>query len=100
MSQIAVTISDVKLHLTQTQYCLLIALLQSIPKVFANVPEPDTTSPHLPSPVPTPDDSTRSATGEVNSLVDLRPEIAAQPVPGEPRPWTTIERSRFDYELG
>ncbi|KAG1757583.1 vacuolar protein sorting-associated protein 13 [Suillus lakei] len=38
-TQIAVKISDVKLYLTQTQYTLLMKLVQSIPKVLVASPE-------------------------------------------------------------
>lgn len=89
-TQVAVKISDVRLHLTQTQYCLVIALLQSIPKVFADVPDTDLQSPKLLSAVPSiHNDGAKSAINEVTSTVDLRPELSGHP--GEARPWTTID---------
>ncbi|KAF9478514.1 vacuolar protein sorting-associated protein 13 [Pholiota conissans] len=41
-TQVAIKISDVKLHLTQVQYCLLVKLAYEIPRVFANVSNIDT----------------------------------------------------------
>uniref|UniRef100_A0A5K1JWH3 CHIP6 n=1 Tax=Ganoderma boninense TaxID=34458 RepID=A0A5K1JWH3_9APHY len=82
---------------TQTQYCLLIALSQSIPKVFANVSDADIRSPQLPSPVPTPGakEGSRSATSEPGyetvSRVDLRPELSAHPSTGEAHPYTSLD---------
>ncbi|KAL1697196.1 hypothetical protein GGG16DRAFT_107114 [Schizophyllum commune] len=38
-TQVAVHISDVRLHLTQTQYAVLLALSQAIPKVFETPPD-------------------------------------------------------------
>lgn len=90
MCQVAVKISDVKLHLTQSQYCLLIALLQSIPKVFADVPDTETITPQLPSPVPTPEvDMSQGSLPVATSVVDLRPELSSQPA--ESRPWTSLD---------
>ncbi|RPD62925.1 vacuolar protein sorting-associated protein 13 [Lentinus tigrinus ALCF2SS1-6] len=89
-TQVAVKISDVKLHLTQSQYCLLINLLQSIPKVFADVPEAEVTTPRLPSPIPTPEsDISQSSLSEATSAVDLRPELSSQSVAS--RPWTSLD---------
>ena len=88
----SIKIPDVRLHLTQTQYCLVIALLQSIPKVFADVAETDLAPSGLPSPAPTlPATKTQSATSEVPAAVDLRPELSSHPSGGEPRPWTTVD---------
>lgn len=39
LSKVSIKVSDIKLHLTQVQYCLLIKLADSIPRVFANPPE-------------------------------------------------------------
>ncbi|RDX55846.1 vacuolar protein sorting-associated protein 13 [Lentinus brumalis] len=89
-TQVAVKISDVKLHLTQSQYCLLIALLQSIPKVFADVPDNEATTSQLPSPVPTPDvETSQSSLSEATSAIDLRPELSSQS--SESRPWTSLD---------
>ncbi|KAI0724570.1 vacuolar protein sorting-associated protein 13 [Cerioporus squamosus] len=89
-TQVAVKISDVKLHLTQSQYCLLIALLQSIPKVFAAVPDNEAATSQLPSPVPTPDaETSQSSLSETTSAVDLRPELSTQS--SESRPWTSLD---------
>ncbi|KAI0361599.1 vacuolar protein sorting-associated protein 13 [Trametes cingulata] len=83
--EVSVKISDVRLHLTQPQYCLLIALSQSIPKVFADVPEvPD----HARSREPTGEDDLVQAS---SSTVDLRPELSANPTSGDARPWTSVD---------
>ncbi|TBU65089.1 vacuolar protein sorting-associated protein 13 [Dichomitus squalens] len=89
--QVAVKISDVRLHLTHTQYCLLIALLQSIPKVFANVSEVGLDSPQLPSPVPMSDSQAREQTTDAVAGVDLRPEISAHSSSGEAPPYTSLD---------
>ncbi|KAF9044538.1 vacuolar protein sorting-associated protein 13 [Hymenopellis radicata] len=38
-TQVSITISDVRLHLTQVQYGILMKLAQSIPKILAGAPE-------------------------------------------------------------
>ncbi|KAH9849745.1 vacuolar protein sorting-associated protein 13 [Lenzites betulinus] len=87
-TQVTVKVSDVRLHLTQSQYCLLIALSQSIPKVFANVPEVE----YEPEPAQTPaPSSTEGVSSTSDTLVDLRPELSPNPFSGEDRPWTSLE---------
>ncbi|KAI0756975.1 vacuolar protein sorting-associated protein 13 [Daedaleopsis nitida] len=91
-TQVAVKISDVRLHLTQSQYRFLIALLQSVPKVFADVSDTEVAPPRLLSPAPMPDDQdAQSAMTGPTSTVDLRPELSSHPSAGETRPWTTVD---------
>ncbi|KAH9944371.1 vacuolar protein sorting-associated protein 13 [Epithele typhae] len=93
-TEVSVKISDVRLHLTQTQYCLVIALLQSIPKVFADVPDATSlTTPTLPSSVTASDIQSRhdSTTESSVTPVDLRPELATHPSSGAARPYTTLD---------
>lgn len=83
--QIVVTISDVKLHLTQTQYCLLMALSKSIPQVLV------TTSLEVSdeqSPVP---ENKPETTSENVQAVDLQPEVNTVSEPGKPRSWSTLD---------
>lgn len=72
--QVDVTISDVKLALTQAQYILLVQLSQAIPRVLAVAPEAEraaevssTTPPSSSTPGPAVDDS--------EPKVDLTPEL-------------------------
>lgn len=86
--QVSVKISDVRLHLTQSQYCLLIALSQSIPKVFADVPEVD----YEPEPrQPLESSSTPNASSDSTTVVDLRPELSTNPFSGDTRPWPSLD---------
>ncbi|KAF7310912.1 hypothetical protein HMN09_00634500 [Mycena chlorophos] len=79
---VSVKISDVRLHLTQVQYMLLIGLSQSIPRVLATgVDAP-------PSVQPPP--STKPAT-VVQSNVDLQPELKPAEAAQGPRPWTSLD---------
>lgn len=85
-SQVSVKIPDVRLHLTQRQYGLLIALSQSIPKVFAGVADIEPES-------PPPQSEPASVHGDdldPNSAVDLRPELSSNPA-SDARPWTSME---------
>lgn len=82
--QIAVKISDVKLYLTQTQYILLMKLVQSIPKVLVASPEGNAQALELASPVSSSDSS--GATSP--HVVDLEPELH---VADGIRAWTTVD---------
>ena len=67
-------ISDVKLQLTQTQYCLLIALSQSIPRVLdSNLPQELVESPIVTDVSGTPEQILPDSISE--ATVDLRPEV-------------------------
>ncbi|KAI0669883.1 vacuolar protein sorting-associated protein 13 [Trametes maxima] len=88
-TQVSIRISDVRLHLTQPQYCLLIALSQSIPKVFANVPEAalEVSSPRTPNP----SDGQLILSKAPSSAVDMRPELVINPDSGGVKPWTSVD---------
>ncbi|KAF8078623.1 vacuolar protein sorting-associated protein 13, partial [Lyophyllum atratum] len=81
-TQVNVKISDVRLHLTQIQYELLVRLSQSVPKVLAGTPEASAT------PVG-PKSAESSSINEVQSLVDLEPEVRI--VPSTASNWTTVD---------
>ncbi|KAF4623901.1 hypothetical protein D9613_001806 [Agrocybe pediades] len=79
-TQVVVKISDVKLHLTQVQYCLLMRLATEIPRVFAGAPEIEN---------PTPDASStqdRPVT-PISTDVRLEPELRST----SQRNWTTLD---------
>jgi vacuolar protein sorting-associated protein 13A/C len=85
--QIAVKISDVKLHLTQVQYGLIMALLQSIPRVLAGAPEGTAqaeAAASTKSNSPSEDDSG-------DAQVDLEPELRNSCTYGNNRSWTTLD---------
>ncbi|KAJ7071032.1 vacuolar protein sorting-associated protein 13 [Mycena amicta] len=82
-TQVSVKISDVRLHLTQVQYVLLIGLSQSIPRLFATGPDAPPSVQPPPSMKPTPP--------SVQSLVDLQPELKTVDPSNGPRPWTSLD---------
>ena len=83
-----VKISDIKLHLTQVQYCLLIALLRSIPRVLASAPAQITADDLVIAPQPKHEALPDSASG---ATVDLRPEVRPSSTSNSPSVWTTID---------
>ncbi|KAL4070939.1 vacuolar protein sorting-associated protein 13 [Scleroderma citrinum] len=89
--QIAIKISDVKLHLTQVQYQILIGLSQSISSVFASNVS-NHVSPTVPG-TPSPRLNSESPTGimEPSNTVNLEPEVRSIPAIDGMRPWTTID---------
>ncbi|KAF5375265.1 hypothetical protein D9758_000284 [Tetrapyrgos nigripes] len=72
-TQVSVTISDIRLHLTQIQYNLLIQLSQSIPKVLSGAPE-GATQAERSARVNT---SHPSAETEIQHPANLAPEVAS-----------------------
>ncbi|KAH9486936.1 Vacuolar protein sorting-associated protein 13 [Psilocybe cubensis] len=80
-TQVAVKISDVKLHLTQTQYCLLMQLATEIPRVFIGAPEveSETAESIPPSKIKKPEGASAG--------VDLQPELRSQ----SQQNWTTVD---------
>ncbi|CDO71578.1 hypothetical protein BN946_scf184911.g48 [Trametes cinnabarina] len=89
-TQVSVKISDVRLHLTQSQYCLLIALSQSIPKVFADVPDSELISSPPETQSPDPADMQLVIPGSTSS-VDLKPELSPKPSPDNTPPWPSVD---------
>ncbi|KAF7347835.1 hypothetical protein MVEN_01541000 [Mycena venus] len=87
-TQVSIKISDVRLHLTQVQYVLLIRLSQSIPRIFSGGPDA------APSVQPPPSTKSISQTSNTQSqplpLVDLQPELKTGGANGR-RPWTTVD---------
>ncbi|KAF7306925.1 hypothetical protein MIND_00485000 [Mycena indigotica] len=81
--QISVNISDVRLHLTQVQYILLIGLLKSVPRVFA------TGADAPPSVQPPP--STKPTSLATQVQVDLQPELKLIDSTTGSRPWTSLD---------
>ncbi|KAG7450519.1 vacuolar protein sorting-associated protein 13 [Guyanagaster necrorhizus] len=85
-TQVVVKISDVRLHLTQVQYGILIRLSQAIPRVLAGAPEGYAEAESVASASPFPD-----ATGDSRqTLVQLGPELRIVSF-AERRNWTTID---------
>ncbi|GLB36151.1 putative vacuolar protein sorting-associated protein [Lyophyllum shimeji] len=82
-TQVAGKISDVRLHLTQIQYELLVRLSQSVPKVLAGTPEEELSTPVGPISTESPSDN------DAKSLVDLQPEVRI--IPSVARNWTTMD---------
>ncbi|TCD71537.1 hypothetical protein EIP91_008918 [Steccherinum ochraceum] len=88
-TQISVKISDVLLHLTQVQYHLLLALLNSVAHCFtvpadiisADVIGPETERTKV---------DTSAALVPSHSTVDLQPEVRPHPVDGE-LIWNTVD---------
>ncbi|KAG6336571.1 hypothetical protein ID866_2509 [Astraeus odoratus] len=87
--QVALKISDVKLHLTQAQYEILMRLSQSIPRVFASdaVARLDSGL----SPSPSPDDGSSAEIEDQPNRSNLEPEIRVTPAADGIQPWTTID---------
>lgn len=86
--KVAVKISDVKLHLTQVQYQILISLFQSVSRVFSS-----SDSSHV-NPIVSP--SLRLGNNSVEaveqrSTVNLEPEVRSTPAIDRMRPWTTVD---------
>ncbi|KAH9835542.1 vacuolar protein sorting-associated protein 13 [Rhodofomes roseus] len=87
-TQVAVKIPDVRLHLTQLQYKLLMDLAQSIPRVLAGAPEGSA-------------EASQSSAVSVRSqdqsaapsppAVDLQPELRVVQQADGARVWTTID---------
>lgn len=78
-TQIAVTISDVKLHLTQVQYGLLIQLSRSIPRIFTVQRESETRL------------QTRPLLESKSSAVDLEPELRPLSSTSGHLTWTALD---------
>ncbi|KAJ3515399.1 hypothetical protein NLJ89_g1777 [Agrocybe chaxingu] len=82
-TQVAVKISDVKLHLTQVQYSLLIKLANEIPRVFVGPPEMDTqetiTSRYAPP--------FKVEENKDHSDIDLEPELRSS----SQRAWASVD---------
>ncbi|KAF8974033.1 vacuolar protein sorting-associated protein 13 [Flammula alnicola] len=80
-AQIAIKISDVKLHLSQVQYCLLMQLANQIPRVFAGAPDTEAKIDKATS------GSSQAKIEDALIYVDLEPELRSSPQ----RSWTTLD---------
>ena len=78
--QVTIKISDVRLYLTQIQYCLLVDLTTSIPRIFGH---PDNAQDK-----PTEVQSTKGNAISVSSSVSLEPELK---VATGQRTWTSVD---------
>ncbi|KAI6162193.1 vacuolar protein sorting-associated protein 13 [Pisolithus thermaeus] len=87
--KVAIEVSDVKLHLTQDQYRILVELSRSIPRVFASdtVAHMDSTMPPSSNQV---DESSHNE-GKRLSGVNLEPEVRITTAIEGARPWTIID---------
>ena len=81
-------ISDVKLRLTQTQYILLMKLVQSIPKILVASPEGNA---RAESALPPSGDSSSTLYTPSNQVVDLDPELRVASNVDGIRVWTTLD---------
>jgi vacuolar protein sorting-associated protein 13A/C len=81
--QIVLKISDVKLHLTQVQYGLLVKLFKSLPRVLIATEGDEQAQPVVPTPSRPPPDG--------RTLVDLEPELRAAPSTDGHRSWTALD---------
>lgn len=84
--QVAIKVSDVKLHLTQDQYRILVELSRSIPRVFASDTIADMNSTMSPSS----NQAGESLSSERPGRVNLEPEVRIAAV-DEVRSWTVID---------
>lgn len=81
-------ISDVKLYLTQTQYILLMKLVQFIPKILVASPEGNA---QAESALPSSSDSNGSLSTSTNQVVDLEPEVRVASDADGIHAWTTLD---------
>ncbi|THH01814.1 hypothetical protein EW026_g979 [Hermanssonia centrifuga] len=84
-TQISVTISDVKLHLTQLQFRRLIALSQSIPRVLTG-PKDTSSAQNIPS---SNEQLIEPASSE--TTIDLQPELREMSGSDHPKTWTSVD---------
>ncbi|TEB35046.1 hypothetical protein FA13DRAFT_1915662 [Coprinellus micaceus] len=82
--QVSVKLSDIRLHLTQTQYVLLMTLSKSIPRIFADV------SGNAPGIEGSKLQAADSYFPQDNGAVSLQPELRSS-LSGGSRPWTTLD---------
>jgi vacuolar protein sorting-associated protein 13A/C len=82
LSQVFVNISDVRLHLTQIQYGLIIQLSQAIPRVLVDVQD-EISDVNYAAPA-----GASGSTDEGQKLVDLEPELAST---DGSRIWPTLD---------
>ncbi|KAG6911962.1 hypothetical protein DXG01_000210 [Tephrocybe rancida] len=87
-TQITIQVSDVKLHLTQVQYGLLIRLSQSVPKVLAS--DTDETYPSASTSPPTVLDEVGGPSSD-QDIVDLQPELKIVSSTAIKRTWTSLD---------
>ncbi|KAJ3842350.1 vacuolar protein sorting-associated protein 13 [Lentinula raphanica] len=71
-TRVSIRISDIKLHLTQIQYGILLRLFQTIPRVLTGAPEGASQAKAVAIPEPQP-----RSKGERQSQVNLGPEVNA-----------------------
>ncbi|CCL98963.1 uncharacterized protein FIBRA_00971 [Fibroporia radiculosa] len=88
-TQVTVDISDVRLHLTQVQYHLLVALSQSIPKVLAGAPEGTVQATEVFA--ISPPDAERNTSSPPVPGVDLQPELRLVRPSEDSSIWTTVD---------
>ena len=83
--QVSINLSDIKLSLTQSQFCDLVALSQAITKIAGASADAELPSPQSPTPIPTPPPS--QPRGALNAAstpvppVDLEPELNVHDAP-------------------
>lgn len=92
-TQVSVKISDVRLHLTQVQYVLLIQLSQSVPRIFSAEPDASVAvqSSALAKSASQATAKPASQMVETQSLIDLEPEIRMGISADGQRPWTSLD---------
>lgn len=86
MFQISINISDVKLHLTQVQFAVLIGLSSSIPRVLEGAPEGVAQAEGAGSTTTAVQSST-----VVKSTAGLQPELCGHSSSEGFKSWTTLD---------
>lgn len=87
--QISVNITDVKLHLTQAQYIVLLGLSRSIPRVLEGAPEGVAQAEEASS------FETPQPSSVVKSTADLQPELRITSSTEGATSWTTLDLGQF-----
>ncbi|KAJ1311504.1 hypothetical protein OPQ81_009991 [Rhizoctonia solani] len=94
---IEIKMSDIRVALTQTQFCILLDLARSVPQVFATSEEAEKEAEQSADKMPTlPIEPSGPATpaNENSAIVDLGPEISLKATDKEGKPikvWTTLD---------
>ncbi|CAE6445232.1 unnamed protein product [Rhizoctonia solani] len=94
---VEIKMSDIRVALTQTQFCILMELARSVPQVFATSEEAEKEAEQSADKMPTlsiQPSIPATPSNENNALVDLGPEISLSATDKEGKPinvWTTLD---------
>jgi vacuolar protein sorting-associated protein 13A/C len=84
VSQVSVNLSDIKLSLTQNQFCDLVALSQAITRIASTSTDAELPSPQSPTPIPTPPSQPQGSLNAASAPLppaDLEPELNVHDAP-------------------